>query len=71
MARANFLNTILSIGCPGLATSLPSPRSRSCRTTRLTGTEERMELWVLVITVLLVAATYGLYRVAAALKEPT
>jgi len=30
-----------------------------------------MELWVLVIVVTLVAATYGLYRVVAALKEPT
>lgn len=30
-----------------------------------------MELWVLVITITLAAATYGLYRVAAALKEPT
>jgi len=30
-----------------------------------------MELWVLVITALLVAATYGLYRVAAALREST
>jgi len=29
-----------------------------------------MEFWVLVITVTLVAATYGLYRVVAALREP-
>lgn len=29
-----------------------------------------MELWVLVITAALIAATYGLYRVVAALKEP-
>lgn len=29
-----------------------------------------MEHWVVVVTGVLVAATYGLYRVAAALKEP-
>ena len=28
-----------------------------------------MELWVLVVTVLLLIATYGLYRVVAALSE--
>jgi hypothetical protein len=30
-----------------------------------------MELWVVITTVLLALATYGLYWVVAALKEPT
>jgi hypothetical protein len=32
--------------------------------------EEHMELWVLLVTVALVATTYGLYWIAVALKEP-
>jgi hypothetical protein len=32
--------------------------------------ETPMEVWVLFITVVLVATTYGLYRVALAVGEP-